>query len=133
MAYLAERCPNCNTILIQIASTMSSVCPNCIAKDVIVDHKASLMFPANHDPSHIERLTNKLRSLASSIHEADRGGTKSYILPIYTSEIDCSESIRRVLDKHGFKTLDVSTMGGMSILIKWECLMTGFDIDPNDL
>ena len=137
MAYLAERCPDCNDILIHIEATMSTVCANCRSlasqADIPSDHKASLMFPTNHDPSHIERLTNKLRSLASSIHEADRGGTKSYILPIYTSEIDCSESIRRVLDKHGFKTLDVSTMGGMSILIKWECLMTGFDIDPNDL
>ena len=100
---------------------------------VCADPEGIVRFPENHDPSHIERLTKKLRSLDLSIHEADRGGTKSYILSIYPSEIDFSESIRRVLDKHGFKTLYVSTMGGMSILIKWDRLDNSSSLDIGDL
>jgi len=97
------------------------------------DSEGRVRFPTNHDPSHIERLTAKLRSLAESIREADLGGTKSYLLSIYPSEVDCKDPISRRLAKHGFKVLDVSNFEGIRILINWDELSTGFDIDPNDL
>jgi len=93
------------------------------------DSEGRVRFPTNHDPSHIERLTAKLRSLAESIREADLGGTKSYLLSIYPSEVYCKGPINRILDKHRFKVLDVSTTDDTRLLIGWDELMTGKDLD----